>query len=158
MTSKTSAPPRTPKTNDVRPHPLWPDEVLIVGLQNRQSCLVSKVRFQALQALGHTGRWRSNSNGRGCSYVRLEGRSNLLTVARLITGCAPEEAVRYLNGNRFDLRDENLKVTPKRGGKRKNVVQHALDRFPGDREAQVGWLRDRSGRPRPASSQFSRSA
>ncbi|WP_140628441.1 hypothetical protein [Methylibium rhizosphaerae] len=135
---------RSPKTNDVRPHSHWPD-VLVVQLQNRQACQISKARYEALQAAGHTGRWFANRDGKcGHSYVRLEGPSNLLTVARLITDCEPGQAVRYLNGNRFDLRDENLSVVAKRGGKCKNPVQEAEDRFPGDVEAQAAWLRRRA--------------
>jgi hypothetical protein len=51
----------------------------------------------------------TNANQTGQRYVCVSGPNGKnLPVARWITGAAPNQQVRYKNGNRFDIRPENL--------------------------------------------------
>ncbi|MFC3147971.1 hypothetical protein [Piscinibacterium candidicorallinum] len=119
------------------------DTVTGVRLQDGSVALIDRRDFEALQAAGHTGRWFLNLSGQGNPYVRLQGRSNLLTVARLILGARPEEQVEYRNGSRLDLRRENLTLRLRKGGKRRDAIEAAQDLYPHSPELQAAYLRGR---------------
>lgn len=69
--------------------------------------------FDRLIASGLTCNWGLNYNHKGgqsyvCASIR---KANTVSVARLIAGARWKQAVRYRNGNRLDLRPENLRVS-----------------------------------------------
>lgn len=73
--------------------------------------------FDRLMAAGLSSNWGLNLNTKGgqayvCATVK---GANTVTVARLITGARWKQAVRYRNGDRLDLRPENLRIA--KGGK-----------------------------------------
>ncbi len=83
----------------------------------------AKVRaddFERLTRAGYPPRFMHVKNGKGQSYVRvchptlMHGQE---TVARLVADVAKWQQVRYRDGNRMNLRRENLYVTrkPRRG-------------------------------------------
>lgn len=42
------------------------------------------------------------------AYVFVNGKQKKLLLSRFVSGCGPNQRVRYLNGNHFDCRKENL--------------------------------------------------
>lgn len=88
---------------------------VLVKLTGGNVAATTYAAFKRLMDAGVSPNWVLNSDGKGRVYVRcirpnaLGG--NLLMVSRLIIG--PEErrlAVRYRDGNRLNLRPENLLV------------------------------------------------
>lgn len=87
--------------------------------------------YRRLRAAGVSDQWTLNAGKRGSGtvYVRcmLAGqagqRGNLATVARLIVNAPKNLIVRYRNGDRLDLRRQNLTIerdpNKTRAGKRK---------------------------------------
>lgn len=129
---------RTMRANEVRRLDGCTDGVV---LHDGSMALIDReVRLRLIEA-GHVGTWFLNDNGSGLPYVRLHGVNNLVTVARLVVGAAPNEQVEYVNGNRCDLRSRNLRKVPRRGGKRKDIVSHAANLYPTDPDRQAAYLK-----------------
>jgi hypothetical protein len=66
-----------------------------------------------LHEWGYRGGWFTNSNGGQRQYVRthgLPGDPTLVQVSRLITGAAPRQIVRHVDGDRLNLTRLNLEV------------------------------------------------
>jgi len=70
--------------------------------------------LERLRAAGLSLAWFAVADDQGNLQVRAPSknpqRHPVLTVARLLTGAAPYERVRFRNGDRLDLRRENLKT------------------------------------------------
>jgi hypothetical protein len=77
--------------------------------------------FEAIKAAGVSDQWFLDSDGKGHGYVRARRRdpaskAHNIAVARLIMQPEPGEKVCYLDGNRLNLRRDNL--TLERGARR----------------------------------------
>jgi hypothetical protein len=71
--------------------------------------------FERLIALGLSPFWMVNMNKpTGQGYVRVAKDGRKLAIARLILGAGPRHQVAYRDGNRLNLRRENLIL--RRGG------------------------------------------
>jgi hypothetical protein len=76
--------------------------------------VVDRDDFDAMQAMGLSFAWTLNGNGKGspprvkASHARAEATGSLITPARIITGAGARQRVRYLDGNRLNLRRANL--------------------------------------------------
>lgn len=72
--------------------------------------------LHTLAAHGLSLNWKLNSNGRDSAYVKaaLPGRDHRV-IARIVAGASFKQQVHYRNGNRLDLRRDNLRVG--KGGK-----------------------------------------
>ena len=86
-----------------------------VALSNRRGlyATVDATTFDAWVASGGTTRWIVNGDGRGRQYVRCYKRGvagELALVARLLVGAGRGDRISYANGDRLDLRAENLTV------------------------------------------------
>src|SRR3954470_24858589 len=64
--------------------------------------------YDALTRRGLTANWCFNSSGGPHHYVRCQGDDNLLIVARVLTGADRGHMVRYRDGDRRNLRRDNL--------------------------------------------------
>lgn len=67
--------------------------------------------YQRLMLLGVSPYWYANSNGptgEGVEYVKAEKDGTMQTVARFIVGALPGEQVHYRDGDRMNLRIDNL--------------------------------------------------
>ena len=93
-----------------------------VRLQDGSMALVLRADREALIAKGYTGRWFLSKSGQGLAHVRMQGHRTVLTPARLILDAKPDEGIRYANGSRLDLRRENIKAGPRRGGMRQREL------------------------------------
>ena len=129
-------PYRSPCTNDVQDLGI---DALGVVLQTGAIAIFDRRAFHALESRRQIGRMFWNCGAGGIGYVRMQGPTNLVTVARLLTQARPDEDVTYRNGNRLDLRLANLDRRP-RWGKCKPPQATARDLFPTDPEAQAAWL------------------
>ena len=92
--------------------------------------------FMMLQRLQVPFLWVFNHVGRGYRYVRLsapEVRGAMFAVARIIAQAGAGESVHYLDGNRLNLRRDNL-----RGVKASRVKNQLPERwrFPEGEEAK----------------------
>lgn len=103
-------------------------EIVLVPLANLTvKAKVLKEDYERLIALGLSNRWNLNSNNNGLHYVRvspvnLKGGQTLteLLVSRLVAQAGSKQIVRYQDGNRLNLRSDNLitsKGTAKHGFK-----------------------------------------
>lgn len=74
--------------------------------------------LERLTAGGLSPNWKANANrspSTGLSYVKVAVRGKgYVVIARLVAGARWREQVKYRNGDRFDLRRDNLQVV--RGG------------------------------------------
>lgn len=74
-----------------------------------------KEDFERLIDAGLGLAWVFNSNGRGGQhYVKASApgvRGNLLTISRLIVGAGAGRRVQYRDGNRLNLRSDNLFIS-----------------------------------------------
>lgn len=69
--------------------------------------------FEAITAAGYSDQWRLDSNGHGSAYVRARrkdpaSKAAAIAIARLIMRPERGEKVCYLDGNRLNLRRDNL--------------------------------------------------
>lgn len=81
----------------------------------RSYAIVTEADYRRVRRAGATGAWLLNDAAPGRTYVRTSvrtgrGESTLVMVARLIMSAPPRTVVRYVNGNRLDLRPWNLAV------------------------------------------------
>lgn len=89
--------------------------IVLVSLANHpEPAKLLKADFLRLEAMGLGMAWTFNSDGKGHHYVRasVPGVSgSLSTVARLIVGAGRGQCVQYLDGNRLNLRSDNLFIS-----------------------------------------------
>lgn len=85
--------------------------IVLVSLANhdRPAKLLAE-DFAAIVEAGYTDQWTFNSNGIRHAYVRCYAatRGRLATVARLIVAPRKGYRVRYIDGDRLNLRGDNL--------------------------------------------------
>lgn len=85
-----------------------------VPLPRGRTVVIDGADFDRLLEGGVSPAWFLNGNGKGLHYVRAQARRfgvpNLVQVARLITEPPPGCTVRYLDGNRLNLRRANLAI------------------------------------------------
>lgn len=100
--------------------------------------------YHAVRAMGATGAWLLNSNGKGQHYVRTaiqdgDGGWTLVQVARLITHAEPRTAIYYVNKDRLDLRGENFFYGKNQRPRRCDVelAEHGA-RYRAERQRQKG--------------------
>jgi hypothetical protein len=90
------------------------ERIALVPLANqRQPAKLLAEDLTAVLEAGYTDQWTCNSDGKGHGYVRcgVNGvRGNLATVARLIVEPPKGYRVTYLDGDRLNLRRDNLKL------------------------------------------------
>lgn len=88
--------------------------IALVRLGNRPAfAKILEEDFRTIQEAGFTDRWFINDNGNGNAYVRCgaaQVRGNVGTVARLIMEPPKGYQVRYRDGDRLNLRRDNLKL------------------------------------------------
>lgn len=104
-------------------------ELLLPG---GQIVTVDEVDRERVTALGVSPVWRLNGNGRGLIYVRAHapkslGVGNIVQVARVILGPPRGCVVKYLDGNRLNLRRSNLSIA-----KTTRTTAKARERFFGE--------------------------
>lgn len=98
-----------------------PDGRIVVGVllpKSGQRAWIFQSDYDRIVAThGHAG-WYLNSNNHGVSYVRLDHPQTrrTTTVARLVAGDFPRSAIRYRDGNRQNLRSNNLEMAHGAGG------------------------------------------
>lgn len=90
-------------------------EFVRVPITNRPGVYakVDRGAFDRFAASGRSLSWFLNENGRGSFYVRFsapEFVGQVETVARVLIGAGRGEQVEYVNGDRLDLRRENLRI------------------------------------------------
>ena len=88
-------------------------QIVLVPLANHDA--PAKLLSEDWDYLGRQGistQWTYNDNNRNRQYVRcpMRRQGNLETVARLITGAERGDVVSYLDGDRLNLRRDNLRV------------------------------------------------
>lgn len=96
-------------------HPIYSQDrdgrdIVLVPLANHaQPAKLLKEDFERLTDCGLGTAWTFNDNGKGNAYVRTHapGR-NLITVARAIVEIGRGRRVHYRDGNRLNLRSDNL--------------------------------------------------
>jgi hypothetical protein len=86
-----------------------------VPLPRGRAATIDEADLDRLLKGGVSPAWFLNSNGNGLHYVRSNapaafGVPNLVQVARLIVEPPPGCTVRYLDGNRLNLRRANLAI------------------------------------------------
>jgi hypothetical protein len=93
-----------------------------IRLQEGSTTLVDRADFEALKARGVAGRWFLSTGAQGLAHVRMRTQLATVTPARLIANAKAGEVIRYTNGSRLDLRRQNLKTGPRRGGLRQRAL------------------------------------
>lgn len=84
---------------------------------NAGEAIIFTADLLELEAHGVPARWVLNDNGTGTKYVRAHRHDdNTVTVARIIMRASPRQVVEHIDGNRLNLRRDNLRVLPR--GKR----------------------------------------
>lgn len=88
--------------------------IVLVPLANHaQPARLFAEDFDRLMEGGVGHLWTLNSNGQGNWYVRACSSTvfdNIVTVARLIADAGRGQCVRYADGNRLNLRADNLSI------------------------------------------------
>ena len=103
--------------------------------------------FDRVIAAGFSTSWTLNHNGRGCCYVRCAHRNatgRLVSVPRIVADAGSGEVVKYRDGNRLNLRRDNLELDAGRalGREAEFLGAHRRRRasFRGDRAISTGPL------------------
>jgi hypothetical protein len=114
-------------------HRTLPDgsRIAEVPLTGGKFVTVDQADLDRLNALGMSPAWSLNSNGRGHHYVRAHAPSafgvpSLVQVARVIMEPPPGHVIKYLDGDRLNLRRINLAAV------RRTSRAKARERFFGD--------------------------
>jgi hypothetical protein len=105
------------------------EAIVLVSLANhREPAKLFASDFEGLMRQGVSGMWTLNSNGYGSEYVRCpaSGKGRLFTVARLIVRPAKGQVIRYRDGNRLNLRRDNLIVRSGRALNRERMATEEL--------------------------------
>lgn len=103
----------------------------------RNYAVVTEGGYRRALAAGVSPAWVLNSNGKGMTYVRSRSAksskaSNTLQVARIIADAPPGHVVSHVNGDRLDLRPDNLSV---RRGRSKRYDRELVERLTSEEEA-----------------------
>lgn len=80
----------------------------------RRHALANAADYDRLRAEGIGGAWYVNDDGKGRDYVRTAvtgAKGKQIMVGRAILRLGLGEVVRFINGNRLDLRRSNVFVT-----------------------------------------------
>jgi len=95
-------------------------QVAFVPLGDGRFAVVDAVDFDQLVAAGVSANWHIGVDDRGADHVRIRSakpeRFPVVSVARLITGAGPRERITFRDGDRLNLRRENLRVSPRKPG------------------------------------------
>jgi hypothetical protein len=104
-------------------HAIAPDgaEIVYIALANHtEPATILREDFDEFQARGLSLLWTLNSNGHGNSYVKMGAsmtKGNLVQVGRIIARARGKTMVRYLDGNRLNMKRGNLALRACRGAK-----------------------------------------
>lgn len=83
--------------------------------------LVDEADYQRLFNSGVTPNWFLNGDGKGRVYVRAgswrDGKASVIQIARAIVRGEGSRVVHYINGDRLDLRSNNLRLSRSRAVK-----------------------------------------
>lgn len=83
--------------------------------------LVDEADYQRLFDSGVTPNWFLNGDGKGRVYVRAgswrDGKASVIQIARAIVRGEGSRVVHYINGDRLDLRSNNLRLSRSRAVK-----------------------------------------
>lgn len=94
------------------------NEYALVPLANTTlQAVVDAGTYRALRARGISANWRLSQGARRIGYPAVTVLGQPQLVARLIAGVAPGRQVSYRDGNRLNLRRENLRVSRARHAK-----------------------------------------
>jgi len=104
--------PRTGRTNDVLG--IAPG-LLGVVLQDGTTAHVNEHDYYLLRERGWTGRWTARKVTGDNTYPSINHGDKIRPLARLILDARKGETIRYRNGNRNDLRRDNLILKAKGG-------------------------------------------
>ena len=91
--------------------------IVLVPLARGGTAKLLASGYDHLRGRGLSECWTSNSNGRSNSYVRASqagATGGLITVARAVAGAGRGQCVRYRDGNRLNLRNDNLYFAPRK--------------------------------------------
>jgi hypothetical protein len=117
MNTTSSKQPRQPRTTRQGGKPI----TLVPLAGSPDPAALFPEDFDAIKAAGFSDQWFLDSDGKGHGYVRVwrggtAPKAKNIAVARLIMQPESGEKVCYLDGNRLNLRRDNL--TLERGGRR----------------------------------------
>lgn len=106
------------------------EAVVLIPLANHnEPAKLFRDDFDRLMAEGCSDQWMLNSNGQGHAYVRV-GNSNvagqLESVARLVFNAGNGVVVKHYDGDRLNLRSDNL-MTEKGYAKGQTVKKHVAN-------------------------------
>ncbi len=99
--------------------------VLVPIASQDQPAKLFQEDFEALMKTGITDQWHYNNNGVDCSYVRCavgRGTDKTMTVARLIMRPRAGVIIGYRDGNRLNLRRDNLELGTGRAKARERMT------------------------------------
>lgn len=106
-------------TTRINRHPTYAKDrdgkdIVLVPLANHsEPAKLLKDDFERLTSMGLTTSWTFNNDGKGHSYVRTHAPgSNLITVARAVADVGRGRCIHYRDGNRLNLRRDNLTSSP----------------------------------------------
>ena len=90
-------------------------EVVKVMMKRGTFCTLYASSYEMIKTLYVSMTFQINDNGNGCAYIRTNNRrgghySQYEQVARLILGSPKGKIVRYIDGDRTNLRLNNLQV------------------------------------------------
>jgi hypothetical protein len=120
MTSPKKNLARTPRRPVIHTTDMDGQPIVLVPLSNGARAKLFLRHYERLQRMGIGPNWFLNGNGKGQFYVRVQvpteiGWGNLAQVARLIMSPSQRgAAVKYRDGDRLNLRSDNLQVVRSR--------------------------------------------
>jgi hypothetical protein len=91
--------------------------VVHVPTSDGGSAIVDANTYERLIQAGIPSHWTVASDGDDRFYVRCRHNGQMQTVSRLIMDASPSILIRYRNGNRRDLRMNNLQAIQKKAPK-----------------------------------------
>jgi hypothetical protein len=90
-------------------------KIVRLELKNGKQVKMDAASFLWLREAGYSLRWTNTTDRRGNEYVMIpvtKASGNLLTAARVIMGAERGQQVSYRDGDRLNLRTDNLAVSP----------------------------------------------